>query len=87
MANGMGCETAVQRGVGKVLLDVRRGDGPPEARHFTFAALALTEELIARDPKCVSLPPSGPSSTLSKFSGQIQLGPLKWENVDFPRML
>ncbi len=53
-ANAMGSETAVQRGVGKILLDPRRGDGPPEARHFTFAALATTEELIARDPECVA---------------------------------
>ncbi len=53
-ANAMGSETSVQRGVGKILLDARRGDGPPEARHFTFAALATTEELIARDPECVA---------------------------------
>jgi len=53
-ANAMGSETAVHRGVGKILLDARRGDGPPEARHFTFAALATTEELIARDPECIA---------------------------------
>jgi len=53
-ANAMGSETIVQRGVGKILLDVRRGDGPLEARHFTFAALATTEELIARDPESVA---------------------------------
>ena len=53
-ANAMGSETAVQRGVGKIHLDARRGDGPPEARHFTFAALATTEELIAQDPECVA---------------------------------
>ncbi len=27
-ANGMGAEVAVQRGIGTVVLDVRRGDGP-----------------------------------------------------------
>ncbi len=53
-ANAMGSETIVQRGVGKILIDARRGDGPSEARHFTFAALATTEELIARDPECVA---------------------------------
>ncbi len=53
-AHAMGSETAVQRGVGKILLDPRRGDGPPEACHFTFAALATTEELIARDPECIA---------------------------------
>lgn len=50
-ANAMGSEAAVRRGVGKILLDVRRGDDPAEVRHFTFAALATTETLIARDPE------------------------------------
>lgn len=50
-ANAMGSETAVRRGVGKILLDVRRGDDPAEVRHFTFAGLATTEALIARDPE------------------------------------
>src|SRR5215213_5285100 len=36
-ANAMGAETAVSRGAGKILIDVRRGDDPCEARHFTFA--------------------------------------------------
>ncbi|HWO42477.1 MAG TPA: ABC transporter substrate-binding protein, partial [Candidatus Eisenbacteria bacterium] len=31
-ANGMGCEVAVRRGVGTMVLDVRRGDGPARAR-------------------------------------------------------
>jgi NitT/TauT family transport system substrate-binding protein len=38
-ANGMGAEVAVRQGVGTVVLDVRRGDGPPPARHYTFPAL------------------------------------------------
>ena len=42
-ANGMGAEVAVRRGVGTVVLDARRGDGPPAARHYTFPAL------VARD--------------------------------------
>lgn len=53
-ANAMGSELAVQRGVGKVLLDVRRGDGPPEARRFSFAGLLVTDRLIARDPERVA---------------------------------
>ncbi|MDP6559477.1 MAG: ABC transporter substrate-binding protein [Candidatus Binatia bacterium] len=53
-ANAMGAETAVQRGVGKVLVDVRRGDDPTEARRFTFAGLATTEGLIERDPECIA---------------------------------
>ncbi len=53
-ANAMGGETAVRRGVGKILVDVRRGDDPAEVRHFTFAGLATTEALIERDPECVA---------------------------------
>lgn len=50
-ANAMGSETAVRRGVGKILIDVRRGDDPARARNFTFAGLATTDALIERDPE------------------------------------
>jgi ABC-type nitrate/sulfonate/bicarbonate transport system substrate-binding protein len=49
----MGGETAVRRGVGKILVDVRRGDDPADVRHFTFAGLATTEAQIARDAESV----------------------------------
>jgi ABC-type nitrate/sulfonate/bicarbonate transport system substrate-binding protein len=49
-ANALGTETAVRRGVGKILVDVRRGDGPPVAGDYTFSALVTTDALIARDP-------------------------------------
>jgi NitT/TauT family transport system substrate-binding protein len=49
-ANGMGCEVAVRRGVGTMVLDVRRGDGPPLARTYTFSALVTTEGRIAAEP-------------------------------------
>jgi ABC-type nitrate/sulfonate/bicarbonate transport system substrate-binding protein len=49
-ANGMGCEVALRRGVGSMVLDVRRGDGPPAARHYTFSALVATESRIAKEP-------------------------------------
>ncbi|MDC7784714.1 ABC transporter substrate-binding protein [Rhodoplanes sp. TEM] len=47
-ANGMGAEMAVRRGVGTVVLDVRRGDGPPGAFDYTFAAL-VTSDRVLRD--------------------------------------
>lgn len=53
-ANALGSETAVRRGVGKVIADVRRGDGPPAAGHYTFAALSTTDTLIARAPERVA---------------------------------
>jgi NitT/TauT family transport system substrate-binding protein len=53
-ANAMAAEIAIQRGVGKVLLDVRRGDGPPAARNFTFTGLVTTDALIDRDPERIA---------------------------------
>jgi NitT/TauT family transport system substrate-binding protein len=50
----MGAETAVSHGVGKILVDVRRGDDPADARHFTFAGLATTEAFIEREPERVA---------------------------------
>lgn len=50
-ANGMGCEVAVRRGVGTMVLDVRRGDGPPAARDYTFSALVATEKRIKEQPE------------------------------------
>jgi NitT/TauT family transport system substrate-binding protein len=49
-ANGMGAEVAVRRGVGSVVLDVRRGDGPKPCFNYTMAAVATTERLIERSP-------------------------------------
>jgi ABC-type nitrate/sulfonate/bicarbonate transport system substrate-binding protein len=53
-ANALGSETAVRRGVGKIVVDVRRGDGPPAAGQYTFAGLSTTDALIARDPEAVA---------------------------------
>src|SRR5262245_39570885 len=48
-ANAMGAETAVSRGAGKVLIDVRRGDHPGDVRRFTFAAMATTDGYLERE--------------------------------------
>lgn len=48
--NGMRCEFAVRRGVATPLLDIRRGDGPPSARGYTFPALMATDKFIAAHP-------------------------------------
>jgi ABC-type nitrate/sulfonate/bicarbonate transport system substrate-binding protein len=50
-ANGMGAEIAVRRGVGTVVLDVRRGDGPNACFNYTMATVAATDALIARSPQ------------------------------------
>jgi len=49
-ANGMGTEVAVRRGVGKVVLDVRRGDGPKACFNYTMASVAASDRLIYDDP-------------------------------------
>jgi len=49
--NGLRADLGVKRGIAKILLDVRRGDGPPAARHFTFPALITTERLVKEQPK------------------------------------
>jgi NitT/TauT family transport system substrate-binding protein len=49
-ANGMGAEVAVKRGVGTIVLDVRRGDGPPSCFNYTAATLAATDRLIESSP-------------------------------------
>jgi ABC-type nitrate/sulfonate/bicarbonate transport system substrate-binding protein len=50
-ANGMGAEVAVRRGVGTVVLDVRRGDGPKGCFDYTMASVAATDRLIDRSPE------------------------------------
>ena len=53
-ANGMGAELAVRQGTGTLVLDARRGDGPPGADAYTFPALAVTDETIKRRPDAVA---------------------------------
>jgi ABC-type nitrate/sulfonate/bicarbonate transport system substrate-binding protein len=50
-ANGMGAEVAVRRGVGTMVLDVRRGDGPKPAFNYTMASIATTDRLIEKSPE------------------------------------
>jgi NitT/TauT family transport system substrate-binding protein len=49
-ANGMGAEVAVRRGVGTLVLDVRRGDGPKPCFNYTMASIATTDRLIKESP-------------------------------------
>lgn len=52
-ANALGAENAIRSGIGKVVLDVRRGLGPASAFHYTFAALVTSDRAIDRDPDMV----------------------------------
>jgi NitT/TauT family transport system substrate-binding protein len=48
--NGMRVAIGEKLGVAKLHLDLRRGDGPPGARFYNFAALTTTERLIDQHP-------------------------------------
>jgi ABC-type nitrate/sulfonate/bicarbonate transport system substrate-binding protein len=50
-ANGMAAELAVRSGAGKVVLDIRRGDGPGGCFDYTFASLATSEAALRREPE------------------------------------
>ncbi|MPZ13243.1 MAG: ABC transporter substrate-binding protein [Chloroflexi bacterium] len=52
--NAMRAELGVREGIAKVLLDVRRGDGPPAARRYTFPALITSDRLIAEQPQAAA---------------------------------
>jgi len=49
-ANGMGAEVAVERGLGTLVFDARRGDGPPSVRGYTFGVLATRADLVEKQP-------------------------------------
>ncbi|MBT5048903.1 MAG: ABC transporter substrate-binding protein [Rhodospirillaceae bacterium] len=52
-ANAMGAETAVTSRIGKIHVDVRRGDDPGDIRFATFAGLATTDDYLAREPEAI----------------------------------
>jgi ABC-type nitrate/sulfonate/bicarbonate transport system substrate-binding protein len=53
-ANGMGAEIAVRQGVGTIVLDVRRGDGPKGSFSYTLPAIATTDRVIKNSTETVA---------------------------------
>lgn len=53
-ANGMGAEVALRRGLGTLVIDARRGDGPEGAKRYTFPAFVTTDKWIAGEPEVVA---------------------------------
>lgn len=49
--NGMRLALAERAGLAKLHLDLRRGDGPPGARSYNFAALTTTDALVQQEPE------------------------------------
>lgn len=72
-ANGMGAEAAVRRGIGTVVLDIRRGDGPGECFHYTFASLATTDRLVEKSPDVAAAAVSALVKTQEALKQDVQL--------------
>jgi NitT/TauT family transport system substrate-binding protein len=53
-ANGMGAEIAARKGTGTIILDARRGEGPPGSERYTFPALVAAQRTIDERPDVVS---------------------------------
>ncbi|HTH96710.1 MAG TPA: ABC transporter substrate-binding protein [Stellaceae bacterium] len=53
-ANGMGTEVAVLSGAGKVVLDIRRGDGPKKCFNYTMASIATSDKVIRDKPEAAA---------------------------------
>lgn len=52
-ANGMAAEIALSNGSGAIVVDARRGDGPPGSADYTFPALVTTRAQIQARPALV----------------------------------
>ena len=72
-ANGMGAEMAVKRGVGTVVLDVRRGDGPKPCFNYTMASMATTDRVIERSPETAAAAVRAIVNTQAALKGNVAL--------------
>ena len=73
----MGAEIAIRTGVGTLVLDVRRGDGPKAGFNYTMATLATTDKLIAEQPEKIAGAVRAIASTQLALQTDVQLA----ENV------
>ena len=72
-ANATGAEMAVRRGVGTIVLDVRRGDGPPAAFHYTMPGFATTDRTIEKNPAMVAAAVRAIVETQKALTRDVQL--------------
>jgi NitT/TauT family transport system substrate-binding protein len=72
-ANGMGAELAVQSGAGKIVLDVRRGDGPPAAFGYTLPTLAAADRLVQGNPEAAAAAVRAIAATLQALKNDPSL--------------
>jgi len=72
-ANGMGAEVAVRRGFGKVVLDVRRGDGPAGCFDYTFSSIATSDRVLAEQPEAAARMVEGIVATQRALKENVEL--------------
>lgn len=72
-ANGMGAEVALRRGVGTLVLDVRRGDGPPGAFNYTMPALITSDRMIETQPEACAAAVRSIVRTHQAFKADVNL--------------
>ena len=72
-ANGMGAEVAVRRGVGSIVLDVRRGDGPKACFNYTMASLAAADQLLEASPEIAGAAIRAIARTHAALKGDLAL--------------
>ena len=68
-----GAELAVRRGIGTIVLDVRRGDGPKTCFDYTWPAIAATDALIARSPDAAAAAVRAILNTQNALKDNVQL--------------
>ena len=82
-ANGMGAELAVKSGAGKIVLDVRRGDGPAVCFDYTLPTLAASDRLIKDHPDAALRAVRAIAATLRALRDDVSLATKAARNV-FP---
>jgi ABC-type nitrate/sulfonate/bicarbonate transport system substrate-binding protein len=69
----MGAELALRRGIGTLVLDVRRGDGPRGCFDYTMASIAATDKLIAEQPEACAAAVRAIVKTQAALKANVQL--------------
>jgi NitT/TauT family transport system substrate-binding protein len=72
-ANGVGAEVAIAKGIGTMVLDVRRGDGPTGASRYTMPAVATTKRLIDAEPEACAAMTTAIAKTQQLLKQDIEL--------------
>ena len=72
-ANGMGAELAIRRGIGTLVLDVRRRDGPKGCFDYTIASIAAADRLIEKQPDVCAAAVRAIVKTQDSLKANVQL--------------